>query len=682
MSQLEKMQLRELPEITNRQIEQLQQLQINSIWDLLTYFPFRYEDMRLSDLSQAVEDEKVAIQGMIVGQPSLRWLGKKKSRLVARCQVDGLTVQLVWFNQHFLKDKLTDGKEIAVAGRWDRERLQITVSRTLLSKAEQEKFLGQFEPIYSLSQSIKMKTIRKLVYQAFVHFGREIEEILPAEICVQYHFLSRAKAMYLLHFPRSREELYQARRRMIYEELFLYECKIFWLKETNQQQLKGIQHQIPMKQIDHLTESLPFPLTKAQKRVMEEIISDLRANTPMNRLLQGDVGSGKTVIAAIALYAVWLSGYQGALMVPTEILAEQHAKSLRQMLETHGLKVVSLVGGMRTKERRTVLEQIEIGLADVVVGTHALIQESVAFKKLGLVITDEQHRFGVKQRTALREKGFLPDVLCMTATPIPRTLAITYFGEMEVSIIDEMPAGRQPIETHWVKKDHWSKVLTFIKKECKTGRQAYVICPLIEESEKIDLQNAQDVYEQLVTQLAPLRVGLLHGRMHAVEKEEVMEAFAKNELQVLVSTTVVEVGVNVPNATAMVIYDADRFGLSQLHQLRGRVGRGSHASTCILIADPKTETGVGRMKIMTETNDGFVISEEDLSLRGPGDFLGVKQSGLPEFKIADLTMDQQILEYARADAAKWVANVENADASDQSLKRLLASLKTKAQHLD
>jgi ATP-dependent DNA helicase RecG len=360
------------------------------------------------------------------------------------------------------------------------------------------------------------------------------------------------------------------------------------------------------------------------------------------------------VVAAIVLYANYLSGYQGALMVPTEILADQHAASLKQLLSPLGLQIVALTGRMTARERRDALGQIQMGLADIAVGTHALIQKGVTFHNLGLVITDEQHRFGVKQRATLREKGEVPDVLHMTATPIPRTLAITYYGEMDVSTIDEMPAGRQPVDTYWVKKEIWPRIVNFIEKECRKGRQAYVICPLIEESEKLDLQNAEEVYGQLTMALAPIRVGLLHGRMSSAEKEEVMAHFAANEVQVLVSTTVVEVGVNVPNATVMVIYDADRFGLAQLHQLRGRVGRGGGTATCVLVADPKSETGVERMRIMTETTDGFEISRRDLEMRGPGDFLGVKQSGLPEFKIADLNEDLRVLEIARADAQELV----------------------------
>lgn len=668
---LEQLPLTSLTDIGEKQQAAFADLGVDTVWDLLTYFPFRYDDLHLTNLEQAEDDTKVTVQAELFGEPSIRWLGKKKSRMSVRATVDGMAIQIVWFNQHFLKKQLRPGRTIAVTGRFDRQRLQITASKTICSEAEQKKQLGRLEPVYSLHQQMRMNTLRKAVYQAYRQYGAQIQEILPETICKRYRFLPRNQAMYRLHFPRTHEELREAQRRMIYEELFLYECQIFWLKQRNQQRSQGLAHVFSDSAIEAFLQQLPFPLTGAQQRVIGEIFDDLRAPHPMNRLLQGDVGSGKTVIAAIALYANYLSGYQGALLVPTEILAEQHAATLTELLAPFGLKVVLLLGGMGARARREGLAKIEEGTAHVVVGTHALLTDAVSFHKLGLAITDEQHRFGVKQRALLRQKGRDPDVLYMSATPIPRTLAITVFGEMDVSVIDELPAGRQPIETYWVKKDLWTRVVSFMQKGVAEGRQAYVICPLIEESEKIDLQNAQDLYEQLLTQLAPIRVGLLHGRMPREEKEEIMNSFQRNEVQVLVSTTVVEVGVNVPNATMMVIYDADRFGLSQLHQLRGRVGRGQYASTCILVADPKTETGVERMRVMSETTDGFVIAEKDLALRGPGDFLGVKQSGLPEFKVADLTTDQTILRYARADAAETITSLKEGSEGAEALLQWL-----------
>jgi ATP-dependent DNA helicase RecG len=664
MKKLQEISVEVLPGVGKQKKEALAELGIHSIADLLTYFPYRYEDYRLSDLSEARHEERVTVEGQVYGQPSVRWYGKKKSRMTLKLLVHGIPVQVVWFNQAFLKNKLQAGKTIVVSGKWDRNRMQLTADRTLISPSEIEKYAGRFEPVYSVSGKIKVNWLRKLIHSAFQAYGREIGEILPQALRNKYRLIPRATAMYYLHFPKGKEEGRQARRRMVYEELFLYELKIMWLRRIHRTKGKGLAHAFPDEKVEQFINGLSFPLTGAQQRVTREILNDLREPVQMNRLLQGDVGSGKTVVAAIALYANYLSGYQGAIMVPTEILAEQHASSLQELLSPWGLNVITLTGSMTAREKREALGQIKMGLADVVVGTHALIQEVVEFRKLGLVITDEQHRFGVKQRAIFREKGEVPDVLHMTATPIPRTLSITVFGEMDVSTIDEMPKGRQPVDTYWVKKELWPRIVNFIRKECQNGRQAYVICPLIEESEKLDLENAQEVFEQLVTELAPLRVGLLHGRMSPAEKEEVMRSFAENDVQVLVSTTVVEVGVNVPNATVMVIYDADRFGLAQLHQLRGRVGRGGGASTCILVANPKSETGNERMRIMTETTDGFEISRRDLMLRGPGDFLGVKQSGLPDFKVADLNQDLTVLEYARADAAEYVSRDDFATSEE------------------
>lgn len=558
--------------------------------------------------------------------------------------------------------------------------MQLTADRTWFGK-QGKSLINRLEPVYSVTSSITVSWLRKTIYQAFAAFGREINEVLPQEFLTRYRLLDRAKAMYLLHFPKNREEGKQARRRMVYEELFLYELRLLWHRKQKKLAEQGTVHRFEREKVETFIDHLPFPLTSAQRRVVEEILGDMEENSRMNRLLQGDVGSGKTVVAAIVLYANWLSGYQGALMVPTEILAEQHLRSLHELLSPAGMNLELLTGGMKAKEKRDALSRIQMGLADVIVGTHALIQEDVAYRTLGLVITDEQHRFGVRQRHTLREKGEMPDVLHMTATPIPRTLAITLYGDMDVSVIDEMPAGRQPVNTYWVKKDVWPRVTGFIEKACHKSQQAYIICPLIEESEKSDLQNAQSVFAEITEQLAPIRIGLLHGRMTPPEKDEVMRRFAAGEIQVLVSTTVVEVGVNVPNATVMVIYDADRFGLAQLHQLRGRVGRGGGEATCILVAEPRSETGVERMRVMCETMDGFEIARQDLELRGPGDFFGVKQSGAPEFRVADLVEDYKVLEVARTDAAQ-VLNASLDTPEYHILRRYLDQLEKDPSNFD
>lgn len=633
----------------------LQEMEIHTVNDLLEHLPYRYEDYRLRDLETVEHEERVTVEGKIHTVPTLNYFGKKKSRLTIKLLTGRYLITVIFFNQPYLKPKLTIGDTVTVTGKWDRHRQTITGSECHVGDHSREK---EFEPVYSVKGSITVKGMRRHITTGFSQFGNLIEENLPLQLLATYKLMPRKDALRMMHFPLSAADVKQARRRFVYEEFLLFQLKMQALRKIQREQSRGTGQEFDRGKVNEFIKTLPFPLTNAQKRVVEEILNDMTSPYRMNRLLQGDVGSGKTVVAAICLYATISAGFQGALMVPTEILAEQHTQSLTSLLEPVGLKVALLTSSVKGKKRRELLEKLESGELDLLIGTHALIQDEVNFRNLGLVITDEQHRFGVEQRRILREKGGNPDVLFMTATPIPRTLAITVFGEMDVSSIDEMPAGRKTIETYWAKHQMLDRILTFVEKELQKGRQAYVICPLIEESEKLDsLQNVLDVHAMLTQYFANrYNIGLMHGRLPADEKDEVMQQFSSNEAQILVSTTVVEVGVNVPNATVMVIYDAERFGLSQLHQLRGRVGRGSDQSFCILLADPKTEVGKERMKIMTETNDGFVLSEKDLELRGPGDFFGKKQSGLPEFKVADMVHDYRTLEVARNDAAKLIAS--------------------------
>jgi len=628
------------------------EMKILTIQDLLEYFPYRYEDYSLRDLTEVQHDEKITVEGKVHSEPSLIYYGRKKSKLTIRLFVGTYLIKVVFFNQPYLKNKIVMNETITVTGKWDAHRQTITAGEMHIGQSQQSK---QFEPVYSLRGKVTTKGMRKFIQLAFQQFGQFIEETLPETFIKNYRLLNRKDAIKIMHFPNSPEEVKQARRRFVYEEFLTFQLKMQALRKFEREHSPGIKQNYDMSQLMAFINRLPFPLTNAQKRVVNEIFADLKSPYRMNRLLQGDVGSGKTVVAAIGLYASVTAGYQGALMVPTEILAEQHAESLIHLFAPFNVKCELLTSSVKGKRRRAVLQDLAEGKVDILIGTHALIQDEVTFQKLGFVITDEQHRFGVEQRRVLREKGDNPDVLFMTATPIPRTLAITVFGEMDVSIIDEMPAGRKSIETYWAKAEMLERVLAFVEKELASGHQAYVICPLIEESEKIDVQNAIDVHTTLTHYFQNrYQVGLMHGRLSSEEKESVMKSFSANEVQVLVSTTVVEVGVNVPNATMMVIYDAERFGLSQLHQLRGRVGRGSDQSYCILLANPKTEVGQERMRIMTETNDGFVLSEKDLELRGPGDFFGKKQSGIPEFKVADMVHDYRALETARSDASKLI----------------------------
>ncbi|PLR84175.1 DNA helicase RecG [Bacillus canaveralius] len=632
--------------------EALAEMSLFTVGDLLEHFPYRFEDYWLKDLAEVKHDERVTVEGKVHSEPSLIYYARKKSRLTVRLLVGRYLIQVVFFNQPYLKNKLAINETITVTGKWDQHRQTITGNEMQSGEYSKTK---EFEPVYAVRGKITVKGIRKYINLAFTQYSHEIEETMPASIIKKYKLLNRRDALRLMHFPMSGEDVKQARRRFVYEEFLFFQIRIQALRKFERENSAGFSQKYNLKKVKAFILALPFPLTDAQKRVINEILADMKSSYRMNRLLQGDVGSGKTVVAAIGLYATVTAGFQGALMVPTEILAEQHAESLNALLSPFGVRCELLTSSVKGKRRKAMLEDLQSGEVDVLIGTHALIQEEVQFSKLGFVITDEQHRFGVEQRRILREKGQSPDVLFMTATPIPRTLAITAFGEMDVSVIDEMPAGRKEIETYWAKHEMLDRILGFMEKELVQGRQAYVICPLIEESDKLDVQNAIDVHSTLTHYFQNrYKVGLMHGRLSFDEKEAVMKAFSTNEIQVLVSTTVVEVGVNVPNATVMVIYDAERFGLSQLHQLRGRVGRGSEQSYCILLANPKTEIGKERMRIMAETNDGFVLSEKDLELRGPGDFFGKKQSGLPEFKVADMVHDYRALETARSDAAVMI----------------------------
>ncbi|WP_223588719.1 ATP-dependent DNA helicase RecG [Neobacillus bataviensis] len=628
------------------------EMKIFTINDLLEYFPYRYEDYSLKELTEVQHDEKVTVEGKVHSEPSLNYYGRKKSKLTIRLFVGSYLIKVVFFNQPYLKNKIVMNETITVTGKWDAHRQTITASEMQAGPNAKH---NDFEPVYSLRGKLTTKGIRKFISLAFQQYGGLVKETLPVFIIQKYRLLTKRDAIKAMHFPSNPEEVKQARRRFVYEEFLLFQLKMQALRKFEREHSPGIVQDYDLNKLKEFIKELPFPLTNAQKRVVNDIIQDLKSPYRMNRLLQGDVGSGKTVVAAIGLYASVTAGFQGALMVPTEILAEQHAESLKNLLEPFEVRCELLTSSVKGKRRKEILQELAAGKIDILIGTHALIQDEVSFQRLGFVITDEQHRFGVEQRRVLREKGENPDVLFMTATPIPRTLAITVFGEMDVSIIDEMPAGRKTIETYWAKPEMLERVLGFVEKELVSGHQAYVICPLIEESEKLDVQNAIDVHTTLSHYFQNrYKVGLMHGRLSSDDKDSVMKAFSANEVQILVSTTVVEVGVNVPNATMMVIYDAERFGLSQLHQLRGRVGRGSNQSYCILLASPKSEVGQERMRIMTETNDGFVLSEKDLELRGPGDFFGRKQSGVPEFKVADMVHDYRALETARNDAAMLI----------------------------
>lgn len=655
-------------------------MNIETVEDLLFYFPSRYDVFEIKPIEELIHEDKVTVEGTVINEPRLSFYGRNRSRLMFNIEIEQIVVKAVMFNRAFAKKHIKAGEKITLTGKWDAHRLQITVSQYKKGEAKEQ---AEIQSIYSIKGDITPGRLKKAIYNGLETYASEVPELLPQSYLSAYKLPNRFDALKAMHYPPNRFALKHARRRFVYEEFLLFQLKMQLLRKWNREATTGNQQHYHPEKLKTFIDHMPFKLTEAQNKSLNQILADMKSPYRMNRLLQGDVGSGKTAVAAICLYASITAHKQGALMVPTEILAEQHYQSLKELF-AKDVHIALLTGSVKGKKRHELVEAVENGEIDIVIGTHALIQEDVIFQDLGFVVIDEQHRFGVEQRRVLQDKGLHPDVLFMTATPIPRTLAITSFGDMDVSVIDELPSGRKTIETYWAKKNMFERILSFIQKQIAAGEQAYVICPLIEESDKLDIQNAVEIHQQLVDYYPPeINVGLMHGRLHVNEKDQVMTSFVNNDIQILVSTTVVEVGVNVPNATTMVIYDAERFGLSQLHQLRGRVGRGEQQSYCILIAEPKGEVGKERMKIMTETSDGFELAEQDLQLRGPGDFFGKKQSGLPEFKVADMIHDYRALETARKDAVEIIeANLIETDASYQPLKTYLEHVTDLTSQLD
>lgn len=645
-----------------KRVADLATLGIDTIEDLLTYYPTRYNDFTPTDIESAKDKQKITLQGVVVSEPLLVRYGYRRNRLTFRMQVGNEVVIATFFNQPYIKKQIELNQQVTVMGKWDASRRQVTGNKLLKGKADDR---NEFGAVYAVNKHIRQNVLQSFIRQAYEEYANIIPTYLPETIRQRYRLMDRRQMIREIHFPQTQATAKAARRTAAYEEFFLFQLRLQAIRRAHRQE-DGERILYHNDELKEFIGGLPFELTDAQKRVVNEICRDMRQPYQMNRLLQGDVGSGKTIVAAIAIYAAITAGYQAALMAPTEILAGQHAEKLAKIFEGTHVQVALLTGSLTAKQHRELLTAMKRGDVNLIVGTHALIQDGVEYANLGLVITDEQHRFGVNQRQQLREKGEHPDVLAMTATPIPRTLAITNYGEMDVSIIDQLPAGRKPIQTKWLQSNQHAAAIHFLREQLKQGAQAYVVSPLIEESAALDVQNATDLYNQLSADLEPAyKVGLLHGRMGTEEKDEAMRQFKSGELQVLVATTVIEVGVDNPNATVMVIYDADRFGLAQLHQLRGRVGRGSRQSYCLLIADPKTDEGKARMKTMVATDDGFKIAEQDLKLRGSGDILGKKQSGMPEFKVGDPVADLKMLQIARADAGNLLG-MPNWDQVDEN----------------
>ncbi len=638
-----------------KKAEKMARLGIFTVKDALYYFPRQFEDRsRQKKIFQLEEGEKTGVRVKI---DRINSVSRRKFSITEFYVSDDTgKAKLVFFNKAYLRNTFRVGDIVKVFGSVKKNLGPVTeLHNCEIEYDKLDKNTGIIVPVYSLTAGVGNKEVMGMIRNIFESSDISIDEYLPKWLVDKYNLCGVDFAIKNMHFPEKKENVKIAMYRLIFEELLFLQLGLFTVKGNNKVG-KGIRFQ-RHKNMDKIEEKLPFKLTRAQQKAYDEIIEDMTSDRIMNRLVQGDVGSGKTVVAQLALANCVLNGYQGAYMAPTEILAKQHMESFKNFFEGTGIRVEVLTGSSTKKEAREILEDLASGQVDILIGTHALIEDRVEFASLGLVITDEQHRFGVNQRGRLTSKSENPDVLVMTATPIPRTLALILYGDLDISIIDELPPGRKPIETLAIeKRKRESYYMSKVRSEIEKGRQVYVVCPLVEESETLDLKSASEVYDELRYDFfKDLRVGLLHGKMKASEKDQVMEAFKNHELDILVSTTVIEVGVNVPNASLMIIENAERFGLAQLHQLRGRVGRGSEKSYCTLIYGSKTEICRHRMAIMEETNDGFKISEKDLELRGPGDFFGTRQHGLPELRVANLFKHMKILRLVQKEAREIYA---------------------------
>ncbi|MDQ3814883.1 MAG: ATP-dependent DNA helicase RecG [Armatimonadota bacterium] len=662
----------------------LAKLGLHSVYDLLYYFPARYEDRRIiKPIAQLRVGEKESLCATVLYPAQTRQMGGRMGgRKLTRVRVGDATgrVDLQWWNQPFREKQLQPGMQLFIYGKVSEFNgfLQIDSPEFEVMGENDTLQVGRIVPGYPMTEGLFQTPVRRAVSNALENCADSLEEMLPESVRQKFDLPPLAWSLRQIHFPDYWKLKEEARARLVFEELFLLQVALAQKKFATHREEMGIRHIVEDDKIKQFVQALPFKLTGAQRRVMNEIRKDLRSLRPMNRLLHGDVGSGKTVVAAYALWTAHVTGHQGALLAPTEILSEQHFSVLTRLFKPMDIEVALLEGSLSTKQKRRIQADLNEGRTTIVVGTHALIQEGVEFNKLGVCVVDEQHRFGVMQRAALQNKGqdgARPDVLVMTATPIPRTMALTVYGDLEVSVLDELPPGRQPIKTVSLKPNKRVRAYQFILDEVKKGRQAYVVCPLVEESEKLaHLKAATALAERLRSnELKDVRVGLVHGQMSALEREEQMELFRAGMWDVLVSTTVIEVGVDVPNATVMLIEDAERFGLSQLHQLRGRVGRSEFKSTCVLLSDPRTDEGRARVSIMTKTQNGFEIAEHDLQLRGPGEFYGTRQSGMPDFRLANIIRDVDVIQQAREAAFELIQQDPHLEAEEhQPLRRALA----------
>jgi ATP-dependent DNA helicase RecG len=636
------MQLVDIKGIGAKSESLLNKLGIMTVEDLLTYYPMRYDILKRSDLTTVTEEDKVIIDGKVDSIPLILRFNKGLNKMNFRLAIPNGVVGVSIFNRAFMKSHLTIGASVIVIGKYDKVKNIVTASDIRFGSLSREE---KIEPVYHLTSGITNKNMSTYINLGLIMYGKELMDYIPTYLQEKYQFVNKKTALNIIHNPSDLDKLEIIRKRLKYEELFLFMAKINYLKEKNKKE-NGLSRNITEDDIKDFYKLLPFTLTNDQNTVIHEIVDDLNSKKVMNRLLQGDVGSGKTIVSIAAMYFNKLSGYQSALMAPTEILATQHYNNIKKLIGEK-LEVRLLIGSLSKKEKLKIYEELETGLVDIVIGTHALIQEDVKYFNLGLVVTDEQHRFGVNQRANLKNKGITPDVLYMSATPIPRTFALTIYGDMDISIIKEMPKGRLPVKTLVKSDEEIPEVLDLMYEELKEKHQIYVIAPLIEGDEESELTSVNDLRDKMNLAFGTkYKIEVLHGKMPNNLKDDIMLKFKDNDINILISTTVIEVGVDVPNASMMVIFDANRFGLSTLHQLRGRVGRGSIESTCILISKTETE----RLNILSSTSDGFVIAEEDFKLRGSGDLFGTKQSGDMNFKIANLKEDYKILVEANKDA--------------------------------
>jgi len=633
-------------------------LGVNTIGDLLYYLPRRYEDRSKFCL---IKDLKVGEHHTVKGKVLTAGVFETKRRIpVFQIAIGDSTgiLYCVWFNMPFLKKAFEKGQTIIIYGKVERYgKLQVNHPDYEIMQTESDSIhMGRIVPVYSLTEDVSQRYLRGLVYDAVTNYAPHLTETLPTHIRAKRKMVDINFAMKNIHFPVSFGNLEKSYKRLVFEEFFLLQVALAKKKHGRKEEATGVRHNLDTNLLDTFKDLVPFELTEEQLKAIKEVEKDMASDKTMNRLLEGDVGSGKTIVALYALLLTVKNGYQGAIMAPTEILARQHYITMSELLMPIGINVRLLISGIPKDKKDEIKDEIKTGEVDVVIGTHALIQEDVAYNKLGLIVVDEQHKFGVKQRTLFKGKGQNPDVLIMTATPIPRTLALTVYGDLDISIIKQLPHGRRPITTFWVEEEKRSMVYEFIREEVKKGRQVYIVYPRILEKRDSNLKAATSMYEKISGEVFPdLKVGIVHGKMSSSEKEDVMKKFKKSDFDILISTVVIEVGIDISNTSVMVIENAERFGLAQLHQLRGRIGRGHHESYCILLGNPTNESAEKRLSKMIETQDGFEIAEEDLDIRGPGEFFGTRQHGLPELRVGNLVKDFAIMEDARKEAFELVS---------------------------